>query len=204
MRFCRTRIYGAVKDIYIEIGKRFEEQKLIVDQKDIFYLTSEEIRANCTGSAINLRDLIEHRKSELERDAPAHLPDRIMYTDEPPIFESSERSSNQSDAELTGIAVSKGIVRAEAIVISNPTYDLDVSGKILITEITDPGWVFLMSQAAGLISERGSLLSHTAIVGREMGIPVIVNVEGVTRKIQSGDWVEMDGARGTVRILNNA
>ena len=204
MRFCRTRIYGAVKDIYFEVGVRLTELDMIAKPDDVFYLRSEEIREMCQQSGGDQKDKISERKTELERDASADLPDRIIYTDLPPVFKSKKSSVRQNDSEYEGTAVSKGVVRTEAIVISNPSYDLDVSGKIIITEITDPGWVFLMSQAAGLISQKGSLLSHTAIVGREMGIPVIVGVEDITQQIQSGDIIEMDGQKGTVKIIERS
>lgn len=202
MRFCRTRIYGAVKDIYGEIGLQLHKLELIEHANDIFYLNSEEISAiSKSNEKKSMKAQIEERKVEFARDANAELPDRIIYTDAPPIFKANKSTVDHTNSELDGIAVSKGIVRAEAIVISQPSYDLDVLGKIIITEITDPGWVFLMSQASGLISEKGSLLSHTAIVGREMGIPVIVSVEDITKRIKSGDVIEMDGQRGTVKII---
>ncbi|WP_347179556.1 PEP-utilizing enzyme, partial [Roseofilum halophilum] len=51
---------------------------------------------------------------------------------------------------------------------------------------------------------RGSLLSHSAIVAREMGIPAIVSIPGVTRSLKDGDWVKMDGSTGTVeRVISN-
>ena len=202
MRFCRTRIYGAVKDIYGEIGLRLLKLDLISDPNDIFYMNSDEIRSICKGDQTNLlKNRIVERKVEFVRDADAELPDRIIYTDVPPIFKANKTTMGHNDSALEGIAVSKGVIRAEAIVIVEASYDLDVFGKIIITEITDPGWVFLMSQASGLISEKGSLLSHTAIVGREMGIPVIVSVENVTKRVKSGDIIEMDGQRGTVKII---
>ena len=73
-------------------------------------------------------------------------------------------------------------------------------GDILVAERTDPGWILLFPAAAGILVERGSLLSHSAIVAREMGIPAIVSIPGVTTRIESGRWIEMDGARGTVRL----
>ncbi len=63
---------------------------------------------------------------------------------------------------------------------------------------TDPGWVFLMLDAAGLVVERGSPLSHTAIVGRELGIPTVVGVAGATRLIPEGAEVTLDGSTGEV------
>ena len=82
----------------------------------------------------------------------------------------------------------------------------DLSGRsILVAEHTDPGWVMVFPSALGVLVERGSLLSHAAIVARELGIPAVVSLPGVTGWLRDGDWVEMDGearcrpARGTAR-----
>ena len=61
----------------------------------------------------------------------------------------------------------------------------------------------LFTAAAGLIVERGSLLSHSAIVSREIGIPSVVSVPEVTRWLRDGDLVEIDGEKGLVRKLRN-
>jgi pyruvate,water dikinase len=71
-------------------------------------------------------------------------------------------------------------------------------GEILVAERTDPGWVMIFPAAAGLLVERGSLLSHSAIVARELGLPTIVSICGLTRWLADGDWVEMDGSSGLV------
>lgn len=205
MRFCRTRIYGIVKDFYLEIGRKLAATSQLEAATDVFYLTREEINDHCThGVKLDLFAIVSARKLEREFDENCVLPDRIIYTDEAPQFAPKKQAKMRDVHELEGIAVSKGIVRARAIVITEARYNLNVSGKILITRITDPGWVFLMSQAVGLISEKGSLLSHTAIVGRELGIPVVVSVEDVTQRIQTGDLIEMDGQRGTVKIIERA
>jgi pyruvate,water dikinase len=74
-------------------------------------------------------------------------------------------------------------------------------GEILVARQTDPGWVVLFPAAAGLLVERGSLLSHSAIVSRELRLPCIVSLPGITTLLKTGDLVEMDGATGIVRIL---
>jgi len=56
--------------------------------------------------------------------------------------------------------------------------------------------------ALGVIVERGSLLSHAAIVARELGIPAIVSIPGVTRWLNDGDCVELDGSTGVVRRVS--
>lgn len=203
MRFCRTRIYGAVKDIYAEIGERLVNEKIIQSPNDLFFLTNDEVRKACEKPIGSMSELVERRKKEVEQNTSVKLPDRIIYAGVPPVFKSESFAKEYNETSLSGIPVSKGIVEAEAIVITEPRYDLAVHGKIIITEITDPGWVFLMSQASGLVSEKGSLLSHTAIVGREMGIPVVVSVADATSRIQSGDFVKIDGQLGTVEIIRS-
>ena len=72
-------------------------------------------------------------------------------------------------------------------------------GCILVAGSTDPAWVFLMMSSAGIIAERGSVLSHTAIIGRELGIPTIVGVRNATQTIRDGSLVTMDGDTGEIR-----
>ena len=70
--------------------------------------------------------------------------------------------------------------------------------KILVTQMTDPGWVFLLTQAKGIIAEKGSLLSHTAIISRELGIPAVVGIKHATRQLKTGDYVILDGNSGKI------
>jgi pyruvate,water dikinase len=76
-----------------------------------------------------------------------------------------------------------------------------LGGDILVAERTDPGWVFLFPSASGILVERGSPLSHSAIVAREMGKPIIVNIPGLTRRVKTGDELHMDGGQGSVRLI---
>ena len=73
--------------------------------------------------------------------------------------------------------------------------------KILVTKMTDPGWVFLLVGAKGVISEKGSLLSHTAIISRELKIPSVVGVEKLLDTIRTGDRIRMNGNTGEIEIL---
>jgi pyruvate,water dikinase len=63
--------------------------------------------------------------------------------------------------------------------------------------------VVLFPQAAGLLVERGSVLSHSAIVSRELGLPCVVSLPGVMEWLETGEVVEMDGADGVVRKLDD-
>ena len=77
-------------------------------------------------------------------------------------------------------------------------------GEVLVARQTDPGWVVLFPCASGLIVERGSLLSHSAIVSRELGLPCVVSVPCVTEWLRDGDEVEMDGGTGRVTRVSDA
>ena len=101
---------------------------------------------------------------------------------------------------LRGIGCCPGVVKGRARVIRDPRGAELRHGEILVAERTDPGWIMLFPAAAGILVERGSLLSHSAIVAREMGIPAIVSIAGVTTRIESGRMIEMDGASGTVNL----
>ena len=70
--------------------------------------------------------------------------------------------------------------------------------------MTDPGWVFLLASAKGVISEKGSLLSHTAIISRELNIPSVVGVDRLTETVKTGDLIRMDGGTGKIEILGRA
>jgi pyruvate,water dikinase len=106
---------------------------------------------------------------------------------------------------LTGLASSSGTVRGLAKVVFDPSTDAtQCRDRILVARETDPGWMFLMLSAKALVVERGTLLSHTAITGRVLGIPTVVAVDNATALIADGSLIEVDGSAGTVRILDGA
>ena len=113
-------------------------------------------------------------------------------------FQSKEPMDHASGDRRTGIGCCHGRISGRVRVVLDPTDAKLTRGDILVAERTDPSWVMLFPFASGLLVERGSLLSHSAIVARELGIPTIVSVEGVTRWLRDGDWVEFDGATGVV------
>ncbi|MDO4702297.1 MAG: PEP-utilizing enzyme, partial [Erysipelotrichaceae bacterium] len=87
------------------------------------------------------------------------------------------------------------------VVVVEPGKEVDVKDKIIVAKMTDPGWVFLLTQCKGIIVEKGSLLSHTAIISRELKIPAIVAVEGVMEVLKDGDYVALDSKNGIVKII---
>lgn len=199
-RLNRSRVYGIVRQIFLTLGRHAAEQGLLCHPRDIFCLTVDE----AFDIPQNARELVERRKGQY-----------ALFAQLPPyarlIFETSEFDKNHatvnsyhkhiSKNRLSGTPCSFGVVEGKARVITDVTSVGDIRGKILVTRMTDPGWVFLLAAAKGVISEKGSLLSHTAIISRELKIPSIVGVDGLLQTVRDGDMLRMDGRSGVIEII---
>lgn len=202
-RLNRSRIYGIVREIYLSFGKYYYESKCINEVNDIFYLKEEEIFNNI-DKLKDLTNLVSERKDKYKSfySLPAYT--RLIFTNN----EFDKLSKNITYHEelinqdkLYGTPCSSGIVEGEVLVVDNINDIGDVKDKILITKMTDPGWVFLLATAKGVISEKGSLLSHTAIISRELKIPAIVGVPNLLKTIKSKDIIKMDATTGEIIII---
>ncbi len=202
MRFARTRNFGLVRNIFRQISKRFVEQGILKNESDIYYLTVNEIFDFIRGTSTNcnLSSFVNIRKAEYVSYSSVTLPERFQTIGIPYLNQLREnkkfKSSNKS---LQGTGCSSGIVKAKALVVIDPSSVNGESGHILVARSTDPGWIFLMVSAKGIIVEKGSVLSHSAIIGRELGIPTIIGVTHATCKIPDGAIIEMDGSNGEIQ-----
>jgi pyruvate,water dikinase len=208
LRFERTRLFGRVRQILVELGGRFHADGLLEGPRDIFYLEVEEALGFVDGTATTtgLKGLTALRKEEYARfrqlPAPADRFETRGVVHQGNRYQGTARHVEAPGGDtLRGLGCCPGVVRGPVRVITDPRNATLKSGDILVAERTDPGWIMLFPSAAGLLVERGSLLSHSAIVAREMGIPAIVSLTGVTRWLCDGDVVELDGAAGVVRRI---
>jgi pyruvate,water dikinase len=207
LRFARTQVFGRARHIFVELGRRFYSAGALADARDVFYLNVDEILGFVEGTAtsITLHELAALRKAEFARyQALPALAERFVTYGavyEGNTFQGvSPVQAQFSDGdERQGIGCCAGAVRGRVRVVTDPLSVVLAPGDILVAERTDPSWILVMPAAAGLLVARGSLLSHTAIVARELGIPAIVGLAGVTQWLQDEDEVEFDGATGVVR-----
>ena len=107
------------------------------------------------------------------------------------------------NGDIKGIGCCPGRIRGKVRVVNSPDECNSLNGDILVTSSTDPGWVTLFPTASAILVERGSVLSHSAIVSRELGIPCIVGITGLLKVLKTGDEVEMDGATGELKLLTD-
>jgi pyruvate,water dikinase len=208
LRLERTRLFGRVRRIFLELGRRLHAVDLLDNPRDIFYLEIDEALAYVEGrsTTTSLRDLVSIRRKEFDGYRTMPAPDERFETHgivyHAHSFTAPPRVVLAEGDERQGLGCCPGIVRGRVRVVRDPrNVELD-HGSILVAEHTDPGWILIFPSALGVLVERGSLLSHAAIVARELGIPAIVSVPGVTRWLQDGDDVELDGSTGVVRKLN--
>lgn len=207
LRFERTRLFGRVRAILRALGERLQADGLLDRADDVFYLELGEVLAawETTGTTENLAPLARLRRGEFAgHSAAADPPDR--FETRGPLHRhqtfASTRPPEPSAGSLQGTGACPGRVTGRVRVVLDPRGARLEPGEILVARQTDPGWVVLFPAASGLLVERGSLLSHSAIVSRELRLPCIVSLPGITTTLQTGDIVEMDGTTGTVRRIS--
>jgi pyruvate,water dikinase len=206
LRFERTRLFGRARDLFVELGRKIHADGLLDEPRDVFYLEVNEALGFVDGTATttDLKGLAALRKAEFTRyrsgEAPADRFETRGAVHQGNAFRGGAAAAGAGPAgdRLQGLGCCPGVVRGRARVVTDPRGATLSKGDVLVAERTDPGWIMLFPCAAGLLVERGSLLSHSAIVAREMGIPAVVALDGVTRWLKDGDWVELDGAAGVV------
>lgn len=220
MRLCRTKVFGIFRKIYLEIGLVLTQERVLRNQQEIFFLTESEIADLIEGKSVlvDLAAEIEIRKKTLEKwssqEPPGHfsvplprIPSDVLGLPQMDPLSAGIASDSQDPNQLMGIGCYPGAITAEVVVVANAS-DLSalkpgaLVGKILVAMRTDPGWVPYFRGLAGLLVERGSALSHSAIVAREMKIPTIVNIPRLTEILQTSDLVQMDGSRGQILRLD--
>ena len=208
-RFARTRIYGIARTMFQCMGDDLASRGIIERPDDIFYLTIDEVFGIHQGTltSLELIALIKLRKEEYAQFETEDLKPRFISRG--PVYWNNRFFEEEvqtfvepnADYDLKGLPCCPGIVEGVVKVVASPADNLDLKGEILVAARTDPGWVPLYPSISGLLVERGSLLSHSAIVAREMGLPAIVAIPGLIKSLKTGTKVRMDGKLGTIKIL---
>ena len=198
-RMNRSRLYGLSRAIFRKIGELLVKQNKLNEVDDVFYLYINEIEECMT----DYRELVVRRKEEYQMYLKVPAYSRLVFDEK--VLNKSHIYTNGSVLNkkdiLEGIATSTGNIQGRVMIVDEPDDKLDTTGKILVTKSTDPGWVFLIQNAIGIVAEKGSLLSHTAIISRELHKPAVVNVKDCTKLLHNGDLVELDANEGFVKLI---
>ncbi|MDI9591054.1 MAG: PEP-utilizing enzyme [Acidobacteriota bacterium] len=211
-RLMRTEMFGIVRSAYDRIGTALERRSVIERAEDVYYLTTQEVAdaLHCSSDqrGEDLRETVCSRRLREESLAAAPSPKTLRVCGPRPWDHSAGSLGAQCHAlswRESGVAggtgTSPGRRVGQVVVMDGRELGARVDGKVIVAVSTDPGWAYLLSGAGAIVAERGSLLSHTAIISRELGIPAVVGVREATTQLRTGDVVEVDGAQGTVRIV---
>jgi pyruvate,water dikinase len=180
------------------LGSQLAADGRLADPGDAYFLTIDELTGVLPG---NVRALVKQRRAIYEEYSSFEIPQFWIGTPEP-IREDGADAAEVN--EVTGLAISPGVVEGAARVMEGPDSGELEDGEILVCHTTDPSWASLFLLAIALVIDIGGPMSHGAIVAREMGIPCVINTGDGTRRIRTGDRLRVDGGVGRVEILERA
>jgi phosphohistidine swiveling domain-containing protein len=177
------------------IGQGLHEVGHLDDAEDVFYMTLDEVRslAEVSGGVIAERKAIRRAYEEFD------LPDAWQGAPVP-----VRPTRDEAITSITGTPASRGVTEARARVVVDLAQAEVKQGEILVARDTDPAWASLIFLSSGLVADIGGVMSHTAVVARELGIPCVVNSKVASVQIQTGDLIRIDGSTGVIDILERA
>jgi len=193
-------------------GARLQAQELdrrLVERSggqrgDLWYLVADELDDYVADPSAFIATIAERREmhDRLAERIPPFYFDRVM----PPLDEWESRSAPRQQVALgdviTGLPGCAGVARGRARIVTDPADPRDLEpGDVLVAPLTDPSWTPLFVPADAVVVDVGATMSHAVIVSRELGIPCAIAVLDATRRIPDGAIIEVDGAAGTVTVI---
>ena len=213
---------GIMRRAVVSAGRRLAEKGTVDDAEHFVDAGFEEMCSMLSGSggpsSAELAERFEYRTSHSAKDAPAVLGDPPTPPPDPSglppnaarvmratgvalgaLFGSSEAPHEEN--MLRGLAASGGVYEGPARRVAGPTeFDRIVQGDVLVTESTTEAFNILLPLLGAIVTDSGGLLSHSAIVAREYGIPGVVGTRDATDRIPDGTLVRVDGDAGEVTV----
>jgi pyruvate,water dikinase len=207
----------------IACGRRLASDGRAHDAEHLVDADLEEMRSLLSGatepSADELAARFEFRTSLSAKDAPHHLGEPPSPPPDPSQLPPGEgrmmramgivmgEMFGTSDAKhetnlVRGVGASAGVYEGPVRRLTGPSeFDRIVKGDVLVTESTSEAFNILLPLLGAIVTDRGGLLSHAAIVAREYGIPSVVGTREATSLIADGARVRVDGNKGEVSVL---
>nr|BAG84255.1 putative pyrrole-condensing enzyme [Streptomyces griseoviridis] len=198
-----------VRNIVYEVARRLTEEGLLHSVDEVAYLEFQDIQRYLAGDE-PARDIFTRERI----DEAQRLHDYNNRLPEPPLTFMGEHDATralqaavaEAGTGLTGLGSSPGRITGRARIIEDLVWQADEFqvGEILVTRYTDASWTPLFAIAGGVVTDIGSMLSHSSIVSREFNVPSVVNTKHATQRINTGDLIVVDGDSGVVEIIEPA
>jgi pyruvate,water dikinase len=170
-------------------------------EDDVFFLTRDELQAALGGAPVPL-GVVARRRRVHEREAALSAP-RDVELDQSGAEVGAGTEEAAAAGPLRGLGVSPGVGVGKARVLTAGEMDGLAPGEVLVAPVLDAALGPVLVSAAAAVVEVGGLLSHGAVVARELGVPCVVDVRDATRRIRTGDRLRVDGGRGEVTPLGD-
>lgn len=211
----RIPLRGVAKAAYLQaldvargsarrLGHHLAADGRLEDPEDVFLFTVDEL--TCGQLPPGAKQIAADRKAqraEFQRyDIAAHWECDPVPFELTPVGTASEAAP--LDGSVTGIGASGGVVEGLVRIVRDPTFSDIEPDEVLVCTTTDPSWAAALFLSAALVVDIGGLLSHAAVVAREIGVPCVIGTGNGTKVLQTGDLVRVDGNSGTVHILKRA
>lgn len=218
--YCEMYQHSMTRYVLLEIGKRIAAVGCIEKAEDTLFLVPEEIyKALSDPEIYSLKPTVRRRRAAWEENkkiipppllgnvSPEEAGRMLVQSKDPMIVKVAVgRAAGavlDKKADLVGQCGSPGVVEGSARVIFSVEQLGEVQkGEILVAPTTYTTWTPVFALIKGAVIDRGGALAHAAIVGREYGIPVVINVIEGSSKIKTGQRLKVDGNAGTVHILD--
>jgi pyruvate,water dikinase len=196
MRYHADFFLARLRQVALAFGADLVARGRLGEAADVFWLDVEELVHAAEGQPTDVAELVAGRRAAAT--AAARQPP-------PGTFVDGDGGAAPPTPPVSGLLVGEcgapGRSQGPARLVLGPTDFARVEpGDVLVAVYTDPGWTPVLERAAGLVLETGGILSHGAIVARELGIPALVGVHDATRVIRDGALVVLDASAGRVTI----
>ncbi|WP_406175829.1 PEP/pyruvate-binding domain-containing protein [Streptomyces sp. NBC_00996] len=193
-----------VRNVVYEVGRRLVAEGVLHSLDEVAHLDFEDVRAYLGGTRTGREAFSRTQLDERRRLHEYHnrLPEPALTF----IGEHDPTRSVQPVAggtRLEGLGSSPGRIVGRARIVEDLVWQADefLPGEILVTRYTDASWTPLFAIAGGVVTDIGSMLSHSSIVSREFNVPSVVNTKYATQRINTGDMVMVDGDTGVVEVV---
>lgn len=202
-KFFMVRMMGMVREQLLESGGEFAAAGELGQPDDFFYLTLSELTRIGAREPFDWREIITQRRAVYQRELQRRQIPRLLLSDGRAFYDGLDAQVvGEESTVMTGSPVSPGSVEGVVRVVLDPRQAHLLPGEILVCPGTDPSWTPLFLTAGGLLMEVGGMMTHGAVVAREYGIPAIVGVDHITRRLQTGQRVRINGSTGQIVLLS--
>jgi pyruvate,water dikinase len=211
--------FGRMRLVLLAIGRKMVAEGLLADPEEIMFLEYDQLRAyvgnpsGYDGRAViqAAHDAWEKAFDTRPRDWVGTVTQWAMYDEPyhtlwgwPQRYERAIAGGAQPVGEVNGLPAAAGVCEGVARVVKGPDeFDQVKKGEVMVCIMTNPSWVVVFSKIAGVVTDTGGVLAHTAVVAREFGIPAVVGTGDATYRIKTGDRVRVNGTTGKVEILSD-